>query len=87
MLLSRLQSTFGVSGDALSWFASYETGRTQSVKIDSVMFKEIVLKCCVFPGSILGPQLDCDYTILHSTCMQMILNYISLYNQILRKTN
>ena len=33
MLLLRLQSMFGVSGDALSWFASYLTGRSQSVKI------------------------------------------------------
>ena len=40
MLLSRLQSMFGVSGDALSWFASYLTGKTQSVKIGSVMSKD-----------------------------------------------
>ena len=67
VLLSRLQSMFGVSGDALSWFASYLTGRTQSVKIGSVMSKERVLKCCVPQGSVLGPQLYCDYTIpLHS---------------------
>ena len=36
MLLSRL----GVSGVALSWFATNLTGRTQSVKIGSVMSKE-----------------------------------------------
>ena len=47
MLLSKLQSIFGVSGDALSWFASYLTGRTQSVKMGSVISKERVLKCCV----------------------------------------
>ena len=40
LLLSRIQSMFAVSGDALSWFASYLTGRTQSVKIGSVMSKE-----------------------------------------------
>ena len=40
MLLSRLQSMFGVSGDALSWFASYLTGRTQSARTGSVMSKE-----------------------------------------------
>ena len=42
MLLLRLQFMFGVSGDAL---ASYLTGRTQSVKIGSMMFKERILKC------------------------------------------
>ena len=33
---------FGVSGVARSWFASYLTGRTQTVKIGSVMSKERV---------------------------------------------
>ena len=76
MLLSRLQSMFGVSGVALSWFASYLTGRTQSVTIGSVMSKERIVKCCVPQGSALGP-----------TYMQIILNCISQYHQILRKTN
>ena len=63
MLLLRRQSMFRVSGVALSWFASYLTGRTQSVKIESVMSKERVLKCCHPQGAVLGPQLYCDYTI------------------------
>ena len=54
MLLLRLQSMFGVSGVVFSWFASYLTDRTQSVKICSVMSEERVLKCCVPQGSILG---------------------------------
>ena len=37
MLLSRLKSMFGVSGVALSWFASYLNGRARSVKIGNVM--------------------------------------------------
>ena len=44
MLLSRLKSMFGVSGVALSWFASYLNNRTQSVKIANVMSKKQVLK-------------------------------------------
>ena len=63
MLLLRLQVMFGVSGDPLSWFASYLIGRTQSVMIGSMMSKERALKCCVPQGSVLGPQLYCDYTI------------------------
>ena len=64
---------FGVSGDALSWFASYLTGRTKSVKIGSVMSKERVLKCCVPQGSVLGPQLYCDYTIPLGTIIRNFL--------------
>ena len=52
-----------VSGVALSWFASYVTGRTQSVKIVSVISKERVLTCCVTQSSDWGPQLYCDYTV------------------------
>ena len=63
ILISRLQSMFGVSGVALSWFVSYLTGRTQSVKIGSVWSKERVLKCCFSQGSVFGPQLYCDYTV------------------------
>ena len=33
---------FGVSGDTLSWFASYLAGRTQSVKIGSGVSKDRV---------------------------------------------
>ena len=47
MLLSTLQSMFGVNGAVLSWFESYLNGRTQSVKIGNVMSIKKVLKCCV----------------------------------------
>ena len=64
MLLSRLQFMFVVTGVALCWFASHLPGGTESVKIGRVMSKERALKCCVPQGSVLGPQLYCDYTIL-----------------------
>ena len=79
MLLSRLQSMFGVSGDALSWFASYLSGRTQSVKIGSVMSKERVLKYCVPQGFVLGPQLYCDYTIPLGTIIRNFLISFHMY--------
>ena len=67
---------FGVSGDALSWFASYLTGRTKSVKIASVISKERVLKCSVSQGSVLGPQLYCDYTIPLGTIIRYFSDFI-----------
>ena len=77
MLLSRLQSMFGVSGDELSWFASYLSGRTQSVS--SVMSNERVLKFCVPQGSVLGPQLYCDYTIPLGTIIRNFLISFHMY--------
>ena len=79
MLLLRLQSMFGVSGDALSGFASYPTGRIQSVKIGSVMSKDRVLKYCVPQGSVLGPQLYCDYTIPLGTIIRNIQISFHMY--------
>ena len=64
-----------ISEVARSWFASYLTGRTQSLKIGSVMSKERVLKCCVPQSSVLGPQLYCDYTIPLGT-HQKLSNFI-----------
>ena len=79
MLLSRLHSMFGVSGDVFYWFASYLTGRTQSIKIGSVMSKERVLKCCVPQGSVWGPLLYCDYTIPLGTIIRNFLISLHMY--------
>ena len=37
ILLQRLETTFGISGTVLHWFASYLEGREQSVKADNVL--------------------------------------------------
>ena len=37
ILLQRLETTFGISGIVLHWFASYLEGREQSVKVDNVL--------------------------------------------------
>ena len=37
VLLQRLETTFGISGTVLHWFASYLEGREQSVKADNVL--------------------------------------------------
>ena len=79
MLLSRLQSMFGVSGAVLSWFESYLNGRTQSLKIGNVMSIKKILKCCVPQGSVLGPQLYCDYTTPLGTIIRNFLISFHMY--------
>ena len=37
ILLQRLETTFGISGTVLHWFASYLEGREQSVKVNNVL--------------------------------------------------
>ena len=43
ILLRRLESTFGISELALSWFESYLSDRTQSVVVDGLMYTPIPL--------------------------------------------
>ena len=57
ILLRRLESTFGISGLALSWFESYLSDRTQSVVVDGLMSTPIPLVFGVPQGSVLGPVL------------------------------
>ena len=48
ILLSRLQSNFGVHGTVLSWFESYLVGRRQRVFINSAiyMFRKVLVSDC-----------------------------------------
>ena len=62
ILLRRLESTFGISGVALSWFESYLIDRTQSVLVDSLMSTPIPLVFSVLQGSVLGPVLFTLYS-------------------------
>ena len=62
LLLSRLQTSFGITGSALEWLTSYFVGRSQRVRIgqDSSEPKQLVTG---FPqGSVLGPQAYPIYT-------------------------
>jgi len=57
ILLSRLERLFGGSGIALSWFRSYLSGRTQSVRIIDASSNARDLEFGVPQGSVLGPIL------------------------------
>ena len=62
ILLRRLESTFGISGVALSWFESYLSDRTQSVVPDGLMSTPIPLVFGVPQRSVLGPVLFTLYS-------------------------
>ena len=61
ILLERLRSAFGVRDTALSWFASYLSGRTQQVSIDGTLPTKFDLECGVPQGLCLGPLLFVVY--------------------------
>ena len=62
ILLSRLQQTFGISEQALKWFQSYLSGRTQVVSVNGFSSGSTDLKFGVPQGSVLGPILFVLYT-------------------------
>jgi len=62
ILISRLSSTFGISGSALSILSSYLTNRSQFVTIDSSSSSSSKLLTGVPQGSVLGPLLFTLYT-------------------------
>ena len=57
ILLSRLQTSFGISGSVLSCFESYFSGRFQSVSVDGTLATPSPLLYGVPQGSVLGPIL------------------------------
>ena len=61
MLVERRGHAFGVQDMALSWFASYLTGKTQQVSIDGTLSTKFNLECGVTQGSCLGPLLFIIY--------------------------
>ena len=62
ILLQRLETTFGISGTVLHWFASYLKGREQSVMVDNVSSSPSPLQFGVPQGSVLGPILFTLYS-------------------------
>ena len=61
-MLRRLEYSFGIQGKALSWFASYLSGRTQRIMINESLSKPFKLECGVPQASCLGPLLFTLYT-------------------------
>ena len=62
ILLQRLETTFGISGTVLHWFASYLEGCEQSVMVDNILSSPSPLQFGVPQGSVLGPILFTLYS-------------------------
>ena len=62
ILFQRLESDFGVTGDALLWLRSYLQGRKQAVRCGEILSPACDLSCGVPQGSVLGPLLFLIYT-------------------------
>ena len=62
ILLSRLNSLYGINGDALDWFKSYLSNRVQRVIIGDTVSECKNLNFGVPQGSVLGPKIYCMYT-------------------------
>ena len=61
-LLSRLQSCYVITGQALAWMESYLCNRKQSVAINYSISTSRKLQFGVLQGSVLGPVLFSLYT-------------------------
>ena len=57
ILLSRVCNVYGITGDALDWFRSYLTGRTQRVVIEDAVSVDQELGVGVPQGSVTGPKI------------------------------
>ena len=62
VLINRLSSKFGFRGQALAWFRSYLSNRSQCVTINNHQSADKELKFGVPQGSVLGPVLFTMYT-------------------------
>ena len=86
LLLETLETRFGISGQALSWFRSYLTDRFQTVRIDGSFSHKQKLDCGIPQGSALGPQLftlysspGADIVREHNLGVQLYADDLQLY--------
>ena len=78
ILLNVIETRFGVGGDALKWFQSYLSGRSQTFQVGVEQSGPYTVTCSVPQGSVLGPQEFIAYTEDLSWCIDQhgIQHYI-----------
>jgi retron-type reverse transcriptase len=76
LLLSRLQTSFGISGTARSWLASYLSNRSQFVCIGQSSSLPVSFDSGVPQGSVLGPIL---FSVYISPIGKLISNFDILH--------
>ena len=75
-LVLRLENLFGIKAKPLKWISSYLSDRYQTVSINGVLSKPVLMKFSVPQGSVLGPKYYTMYTKPVGTiCMQYGLNH------------
>ena len=62
ILFNRMEYSYGLSGNALSWIQSYLSERRQRIAIGSTTSEETNLDFGVPQGSVLGPRIYCLYS-------------------------
>ena len=75
ILLHRLESTFGITGNTLMWLKSYLSGRSLRVSIDGGLSDSVHLPFGVPQGSCLGPLL---FTMYASKLFEVIKGHLPL---------
>ena len=55
-------STYGITGDALSWIVSYLSDRTQRIAIGSTQSNSLQLNNALPQRSVLGPRKYCKFS-------------------------
>ena len=73
ILLNRLKSSFGISGSALEWLASYLSNSSHRVSFEGTLSESHQLSCSVPQGSCLGPLL---FTVYASKLFDVIKGHL-----------
>ena len=92
ILITSLQSRFGVSGQVLEWFSGYLRNRSQRISVNGTLSDRFFLQYGVPQGSCLGPVLFIIYAsklfeivkahLLTFIAMRMTLSFIFHLNLI-----